>query len=72
MAQMKVHRDESTGEPQVECPLCNELVSPVKHSLFDSYDCECGAVIDSDEMKLYERVLNAWNKARKDEEDYLE
>ena len=60
MAQLRVHKDEENGEPKVECPSCGELVSPEKNPILDSYDCECGAVMELSTMKAYAKARKAW------------
>jgi hypothetical protein len=64
--QLRVHRDEDSGEPKVECPSCGENVSPARNPLLDSYDCECGGVMELGSMRAYERALAAWERELED------
>lgn len=69
MKQLKVFLQ--GGEPKVNCPRCDELVVPVKNTLFDGFDCpECNQVISDSVLKKFKKIIQEIDEGLIDLEDF--
>jgi len=54
--QLKVQKSEE-GTPVVQCPRCDEVITPNYFEIFDGYHCpECDQTLDSGALRAYRRA----------------